>query len=182
MLMPGGYAMADLTLFTLNAQNPDMTLAENGEQWRLFTDRVMGGVSSGQIGADEVSGRACLRMRGDVKLENNGGFVQMTVDLGDSLQKQLPRFRGLALEVYGNAEQYNVHLRTDTMRYPWQSYRISFMAEPTWQTIKLPFEDFEPYRTDEALDVSRIRRLGLVAIGRPFAADLCLAGVSFYEE
>jgi hypothetical protein len=28
MLMPGGYAMADLTLFTLNAQNPDMTLAE----------------------------------------------------------------------------------------------------------------------------------------------------------
>ena len=174
--------MADLTLFTLNAQNPNMTLAENVEQWRLFTDRVMGGVSSGHIGADEVAGRACLRMRGDVKMENNGGFVQMTADLDDSLRQQLPRFRGLALEVYGNAEHYNVHLRTDTMRYPWQSYRLSFVAEPTWQTIKLPFEDFEPYRTDEALDVSRIRRLGLVAIGRPFAADLCVAEVSFYEE
>ncbi len=68
------------------------------------------------------------------------------------------------------------------MRYPWQSYRISYMAAPTWQTIRPPFDGFAPHRIDEELDVSRIRRLGLVAIGRPFAADLCVASVSFYEK
>jgi hypothetical protein len=182
MLMPGGYAMADLVVFELNEQSPDATLAANGEQWRLFTDRVMGGVSSGQLGSDEVAGRACLRMRGDVNLENNGGFVQMALNLGNSLPQQLTRFGGLSLEVYGNAERYNVHLRTREMRYPWQSHRASFVAEPSWQTIQLPFAEFESYRTNEVLDVSQIRRLGLVAIGRPFAADLCVAKVSFYEE
>lgn len=174
--------MADLVLFALNEHSTDEILAENGEQWRLFTDRVMGGVSSGQLGPDEVAGRACLRMRGNVNLENNGGFVQMALNLGDSLPQQLTRFGGLSLDVYGNAESYNVHLRTEQMRLPWQSYRAGFVAKPTWQTIQLPFAEFEPYRTSEILDVSRLHRLGLVAIGRAFAADLCVARVSFYEE
>jgi hypothetical protein len=182
MLIPGGHVMAELDIYALNAQSPDATLAANGEHWRLFTDRVMGGVSSGQLGRDEISGRACLRMRGDVSLENNGGFVQMALDLGDRLRQQLPRFDGMALHVYGNAEPYNVHLRTGAMRYPWQSYRISFRAESAWRTIKLPFADFTPHRIDEELDVSQIRRVGLVAIGRPFEADLCVARVSLYQE
>jgi hypothetical protein len=32
------------------------------------------------------------------------------------------------------------------------------------------------------LDISRLRRLGLVAIGRAFAADLAVARLSLYRE
>jgi Complex I intermediate-associated protein 30 (CIA30) len=42
----------------------------------LFTDRVMGGVSNGTMVRETVAGRPAIRMRGDVSLENNGGFVR----------------------------------------------------------------------------------------------------------
>jgi hypothetical protein len=53
----------------------DPPLSTIGTQWRLFTDRVMGGVSNGTMVREQVAGRPAIRMRGDVSLENNGGFV-----------------------------------------------------------------------------------------------------------
>jgi hypothetical protein len=52
-----------------------------GTRWQLFTDRVMGGVSNGTMVRETVAGRPAIRMRGDVSLENNGGFVQIAIDL-----------------------------------------------------------------------------------------------------
>lgn len=177
--------MADMDLFVASSvahSTGDHVQAGNTAQWRLFTDRVMGGVSSGTLGADHVAGRDCLRMRGEVSLENNGGFVQMAANMDPRLRARLPEFAGLSLEVFGTGERYNVHLRTEGMMHPWQSYRSSFIADPAWRTITLPFDQFEPYRTERPLDVSRIRRVGLVAIGRRFTADLCVAKASLYAE
>ena len=50
-------------------------------QWRLVTDAVMGGVSRGTISREIVDGREAIRMRGEVSTENNGGFLQITLDL-----------------------------------------------------------------------------------------------------
>jgi hypothetical protein len=177
--LSGGFAMADMDLYPAGSEGVDRA---GSSRWRLFSDRVMGGVSSGTLDADTIDGRPCLRMRGEVSLENNGGFVQMATDLDEPLQRRLPDFAGLLLEVYGNGERYNVHLRTRDMNRPWQSYRSSFIAGPGWQTVRLPFSRFEPYRIGEPLDVARIRRLGLVAIGRSFTADLCVARAAFYEQ
>ena len=55
--------------------------AQNGARWRLYTDGVMGGISQANIAFDVVDGRRCLRLSGDVSLENNGGFVQVALDL-----------------------------------------------------------------------------------------------------
>ena len=49
--------------------------ASNGVQWRVITDTVMGGVSSGQLLPTVVEGRNCLRLTGAVSLQNSGGFV-----------------------------------------------------------------------------------------------------------
>jgi hypothetical protein len=38
-----------------------------------------------------------------------------------------------------------------------------------------------PYRTDIPLDLRRLRRLGLVAIGRAFSADLAVGGLRFFK-
>jgi hypothetical protein len=46
--------------------------------------------------------------------------------------------------------------------------------------VRLPFAELQPHRIEKPLDLSRLRRLGLVAIGREMQADLCLARVTFY--
>ena len=55
-----------------------------------------------------------------------------------------------------------------------------FPSQPEWRRLRLPFADFTPYRTVAPLDLSRLRRLGIVAIGRAFTADLAVGGVRFY--
>lgn len=152
-----------------------------GTSWRNFSDRVMGGVSESELSYESVDGRSCLRLTGDVRLENNGGFVQAALDLGTwGRTLDASAFTGIELEVRGNDERYSVHLRTPDNVRPWQSYRAQFIATPEWRTVKIPFADFTPYRLDKALDLSRLRRIGLVAIGRAFTADLAVCRIAFY--
>ena len=63
---------------------------------------------------------------------------------------------------------------------PWQSYRQSFSTTPDWQTMKFGFTEFQPHRTDVPFNSARLRRLGLVAIGKAFNADLAVSRVSFF--
>jgi hypothetical protein len=168
-------------LLTLDDRSSGTTEALNGNAWRLFTDGVMGGISLGQLTTGSIAGRACLRMQGEVCLENNGGFVQIALDVGDAIQRALPDYAGIELDVFGNGERYNLHLRTEDMQHPWQSYRASFTAASEWRTLRLPFHEFEPHRLDSPLQPARIRRIGLVAIGRAFQADLCLGRLAFYQ-
>jgi hypothetical protein len=64
---------------------------------------------------------------------------------------------------------------------PWQAWRAGFEAGPEWRTLRLPFEAFEPYRTGGALQPAGLRRIGLVAIGERFDAELCLARLVLYR-
>ena len=155
--------------------------ATNGTNWRVISDTVMGGVSSGSLTPAMVKGRACLQLTGDVSLENNGGFVQASLDLNPPSLLDASGHVGIEIEVYGNGETYNLHLRTDDTRIVWQSYRTSFQAQPHWQTLHLPFADFKPHRIDQPLDTHKLRRLGVVAIGRKMRADICIARLALYR-
>ena len=157
------------------------TVASPGTTWRLITDAVMGGVSRARLARDRRLGRDCLCLQGEVSLDNQGGFVQIALDLTPSGSLDASGYEGVMLEVFGNAERYNVHLRTAGMWLPWQSYRASFTAAAEWRTIRIPFARFEAYRIAKPLDVSRLKRLGVVAIGRAFDADLCLARLALYR-
>lgn len=155
--------------------------AANGAVWQMITDRVMGGISQGTMQRDMVAGRIALRMQGAVSLENNGGFVQMALDLApDARPINACRWTGIEIDVLGNGARYNLHLRTADVTRPWQSYRHAFAATPEWQTHRLPFASFERHRIDRPLDPGTLRRLGLVAIGHAMTADLALGGVRFY--
>ena len=157
-------------------------VAANGARWALITDGVMGGVSRGVLRRETVAGRPALRMTGDVSLANNGGFVQMALDLAPPGEVFDARgWAGLALEVRGNGESYGLHLRSDAVTRPWQSWRQGFSAPPDWAELRLPFTGFTPHRIDTPLDIGRLRRLGLVAIGRAFVADLAVAGLRLYR-
>jgi hypothetical protein len=154
-----------------------------GTQWRGVSDKVMGGISDVAVTHDVIDGRPCLRLTGDVRLENRGGFLQSALDLassGDTFDAS--GYAGVRVVVRGNGEQYSVHLRTPDNIHPWQSYRAHFTAGRDWETIDLPFAAFAPYRLDVPLDISRLRRLGLVAIGRAFFADLAVSELGFYRQ
>ena len=158
-------------------------LAVTGSGWVLISDRVMGGLSSGSLRRDVVAGRPAIRMQGAVSLANSGGFVQIALDLGDAGGPvDATSWAGIQLDVIGNGETYNLHLRTMDLQRPWESYRQSFQAPISWNCIKLPFSGFTPHRTERPLRVSRLRRLGIVAIGREFDADIAISDIRFYAE
>ncbi|MBK1670308.1 CIA30 family protein [Rhodovibrio sodomensis] len=166
---------------TIDDASADDLSAATGTKWRLVTDQVMGGVSEARVRRATVAGRPAVHLTGDVNLANNGGFVQTTLDLRpDGGTVDASAWTGIAITVRGNGESYNLHLRTTDVRRPWQSYRQSFGTTGDWRTIRLPFDGFTAHRIDAPLDLSRLRRIGLVAIGREFRADLAVADLRFY--
>ena len=91
-------------------------------------------------------------------------------------------YTGVEIDVSGNNQNYNIHFRTNDLWFPWQSYRASFKATPVWQTHRIPFTQLEPYITMHDFSKDEIIQIGLVAIGKEFEADLCLASIKFYSE
>lgn len=153
-----------------------------GTHWQLLSDAVMGGVSAGRMSRTAFAGRAAIRMTGQVSLENNGGFLQIALGLApDGGVFDASGFAGIAITVAGNGQDYGLHLRTAELTRPWQSYRTGFVATPDWQEILCPFVSFKPHRTETPLNLRLLRRLGIVAIGRAFAADVAVGGLHFYR-
>ena len=153
-----------------------------GTEWQTFTDQVMGGVSRGSASRDTLAQRPCLRLRGEVSLENNGGFVQVALSVR---QQNRPfdagAFSGIRLMTRGNGETYYIHLRTGNTRLPWQYYQAAFQADGEWREIDIPFAAFRPENLRAALDPSRIERIGVVAAKKAFDADVAVARLAFYR-
>lgn len=145
--------------------------------WEFVADTVMGGVSVGEISRDGTA----TRLTGAVSLDSNGGFVQMAFDIqpgGSSFDAS--RFTGIEIEVRGKGEVYDLRLRTDELSRPWHSFRTQFTATPEWQTLRIPFATFAPHRTEVTFDPARLRRIGVLAIGRVFDADVSVGTIGFY--
>jgi len=153
-----------------------------GTQWRFFTDRVMGGISDGVSGLETIAGRRCLRLRGRVSLENNGGFIQVALPL---LQGGRPLdasgFKGVRAWVRGNGNTYHIHLRTSQSMRPWQYFSAAFDATAEWRQVDLPFERFQPENLQARLDRRGLVRIAIVAIGKEFDADVAASRLEFYR-
>lgn len=161
----------------------DPAVATNGARWQLFSDRVMGGITEGTISRGMVSGRNAITMKGRVRLENNGGFLQIAIDLSaNGGPIDAGAFDGVEIDVTGNGEAYGCHLRTTDTTRPWQSYRQGFQAPPQWTRIRLPFSKLAAYRIDIPFDPRALRRIGLVAIGREFDAHFSVSRVALYSD
>jgi hypothetical protein len=48
--------------------------------------------------------------------------------------------------------------------------------------VRLPFDQLTGYRIGKKLDLEHLERIGLVAIGRDFTADLCVAEIGLYRD
>jgi len=153
-----------------------------GTIWRSFTDRVMGGVSDAVHQFTTIDGRRCIHLKGQVSLENQGGFVQVALSLEkDRRPFDASPYEGLRLWVRGNGETYYVHLRTRQTSRPWFYYQASFAAGDSWQEIEIPFSRFIPenFRTD--LDTAQLTRVAVVAAKKVYEADVAVSRIEFYR-
>ncbi|MCI2393845.1 CIA30 family protein [Aliiroseovarius sediminis] len=151
-------------------------------KWEFVADTVMGGVSQGAVTTGHVHGRPATRLTGRISLANNGGFVQMATDLSpDGTARNVSNWHGLALDLRGNGESYELRLRTDQLTRPWQSFRTTFTAPPDWTTLRFPFADVTPHRTDIPFDPAHLRRIGIIAIGREFHADVAVSALRLFR-
>lgn len=150
--------------------------AQTPADWRFFTDGVMGGLSRGRMTSETAAGRPALCLRGEVRLENNGGFIQMALELP---APPVGPWRGIELDVLGNGRRYGLHLRTADMTLPWQAWRDTFTAPPVWHTVQLPFSAFTPYRHVGTLEAAAVRRIGVLALGEAMTAEVCVARVAW---
>ena len=165
----------------INTMRIDYLNNEKSKEWVFFTDRVMGGRSSGSLSIKEEEGIKFYRMTGDVSTENNGGFIQFRTNLNrNSLIDK--NFEGISMMVRGNNEDYNIHIRTGSTFLPWQYYSVTFFADENWTQIRLPFNTFKRsnfYQAKTFKD-SDIRTLGIVAYGKDYFADLDISLIEFY--
>ena len=69
--------------------------SHSGNEWYLVSDGVMGGVSKGRLSLDTMEDRPCLRMQGDISLKNNGGFVQMALNISHDIRENISDYSGL---------------------------------------------------------------------------------------
>jgi hypothetical protein len=176
-------------LLVLLALLPTLTTAEDimienfklqpETRWRFFTDDVMGGVSTGQVTFLKEGNQTYAHMTGNVSTENNGGFIQMRMDLPDGAPEDTT---GVRLVVRGNNQTYFVHLRTSGTVLPWQYYQAGFNVKEDWGEVRLPFDAFRRSgRLLRAVPLADgLKSIAVVAYGRDHEAEIDVREVGFY--
>jgi len=154
-----------------------------GTKWSLVTDRVMGGVSDAEylFGSEECF--KYIKMKGNVSLENNGGFVQVSLPLAeDSKTFDASAYSGVRFWVKGNGQQYYVHLKNDKTTLHWQYYSAGFIASEKWKQIEIPFEKFIPQALDAKIDVKSLSRIAIVGAKKAYEVDVSIGPIKFYNK
>ena len=153
---------------------------ETTTRWCFVTDKVMGGVSEGNLKLKSDDDLSYYNMQGNVSTENNGGFIQFRTQIQNHPKDQL--FDGIRIKVRGNSEEYAIHIRTKYLFLPWQYYETTFQASDDWEIIEIPFKNFKKSNFYQPSSVSSIdiETIGVVAIGRDFKANIDLAFIELY--
>ncbi len=151
-----------------------------GTSWQGFTDQVMGGRSTMQVGYRDHDDKPVLFLAGEVRLENNGGFIQVRLPLAEGGSFDASAWQGIRLRVRATPGPYYLHLRTRDTRRPWAYYRAPIPVSESWQVVDIPFSAFERESLRAALDLEQLRSLGIVAYGERFDAEIEVASIEFY--
>ena len=139
----------------------------------------MGGVSTGQVTFKTQDDKSYAQMTGRVSTENNGGFIQIRIDLPTAAPAGT---QGIRLNLRGNDQSYFVHLRTNSTLLPWQYYQAEFTVTKNWTEIKLPLSAFKASgrMLRKKPRAQSLKSIGIVAFGRDHSAEIDVQKVSFY--
>lgn len=186
------FGMLIITGASYSEQNEKNLLLENfsatgsssyGTEWKFYSDQVMGGVSEGMATSITTDQGKGIRLEGTVKLDNNGGFIQVALPLKKGWSSlDASSFEGVRLTIKGNGEPYAVHLRSNQTFLPWHYYAATFETTGDWQTIEIPFKDFKPDKGKKPLNTKKLKRIGIVAAFKAMEAQLDITRVELYTK
>jgi len=153
---------------------------KNPEKWTFVSDKVMGGVSSGQVLFSSKGDEIFAYIFGNVSTKNNGGFIQIRRKLSNV---SLKKAKFIKIIVKGNNQKYFIHLRTLGTILPWQYYQLGFNVDKEFKEIKLPISEFKRSGSflAEIVNPKSIKSIGLVAFGRDHTAELYVKSIEFIE-
>ena len=190
MISKVSYFLSLLVMIILSskaiANEEDLTFpftADSGKYWQYVSDRVMGGVSDGQVALKKDGEMYFARLTGNVSTKNNGGFIQVRANVSfANSEKNGNNLQGVRLNVRGNGETYYIHIRTNDSWSPSDYYSATFKADSDWQMINLPFDNFQRRRgsNEKTLDAKNITSFGIVAYGRDYTSDVSVSTIEFY--
>lgn len=103
------------------------------QTFRVINDVVMGGVSTSRLSS---TGGAMV-FKGEVSLENNGGFASFRGPVRPPVGSAV-----LLLTVRGDAQRYKLTLKLDDSTSTAQ-YQAVFVAPPEWETLRFEPADFK---------------------------------------
>jgi hypothetical protein len=123
----------------------DFTDPDAMRGWQVEDDGVMCGVSRGQFSRDP-DGYAVFR--GEVSLENNGGFSSVQNNFSPI---DVSPYQHAILRLKGDGKTYRfiVESQTDSRHY----YLAEFPTIAKWQEIKIPLRTMYPVRRGDRLDL-----------------------------
>ncbi|EGV42569.1 CIA30 family protein [Bizionia argentinensis JUB59] len=113
-----------MTLYIFNSESKTA-------DWYTLDDVVMGGNSNGSF---SINAEGFGVFKGEISLENNGGFSSVR---HDCKRKNTEGFTHFIIRVKGDGNPYQFRVKSDkTNRY---SYVATFQTTESWETIKIAF-------------------------------------------
>ena len=114
----------------------DFSETDDWSAWTIENDVVMGGRSSSELERSE-DGNAIFK--GEVSLENNGGFASVQYRFPS---KEIKGYKKAVLHLKGGGKTYQFRLKENLRDRA--SYVYEFETTGDWQTVAIPLKDMKP--------------------------------------
>ncbi|WP_298546297.1 CIA30 family protein [uncultured Aquimarina sp.] len=123
----------------------DFTKDSNLSNWNVVDDGVMGGISQGKF---EINKEGNAVFKGNVSLENNGGFSSVRYRFNS---KKVKEFTKVLIRLKGDQKKYQFRIKTNSSdRY---SYIAHFKTTGDWQTVEVSLSEMYPAFRGRKLDL-----------------------------
>ncbi len=165
--------MRYLLLTLLLSMTTYAEMSENPEEWRVVTDRVMGGSSNLQADYDEGT----FKIMGNV-VKKDGGFVRIS----HRLENPMKNAKGIKFLARGNNETYEVHLTMKGLKMPpWSYMSTKFDVTDDWKEYVISFDEFSKNGFMTAsMKSQNIGEIAIAGYGRDFDVDMEFKNVSLF--
>lgn len=132
---------------------------ESVKAWTSVNDDVMGGRSTGEFARTD---KGSLIFRGEISLENRGGFASIRMKKGDL---DLTGATALVVKVKGDGRTYWVDLRSRNQMAA-SSYRAYLPTSAgEWKEVRLPISDFKLQAFGQDLPLKAIDPASVSTLG-----------------
>ena len=147
--------------YLVSAQSNDMIFEFNKDtnlgQWQVVDDIVMGGSSNGTLELNE-NGNGVFK--GDVSIENNGGFSSIQLRLE---AKKTDEKTAILLRLKGDGSDFQFRIKAS--KRDSHSYIYNFKTSGDWETISISLSDMSPSFRGYSLQIPNFNHNKIEQIG-----------------